>query len=132
MKQFSKDFDTQRQYGEYKAATKLRARCLGYRCEVCGKKPPFVAHHVHKRGRGRNHWSQLMLRCPQCEKELHKLYPPNGNSPETLEIQAYNTWRIRWLRSYRRLTKMGFDSSTVLCLIGPKPELRRIEMRLAA
>lgn len=132
MKPFRKDFDTPQQVGAYKTASKLRARCLGYRCEVCGKKPPYVVHHVYKRGRGRNHWSQLTLRCPQCEKELHRLYPGSGNSPETLELQEYNNWRIRWRRSYQRLIRMGFDSPTVLSLIGPKPESRRIELRLAA
>lgn len=66
-----------------------RIKFIGLKCEECGQeveRDELIGHHVLPRKLVKKYRLYLTifckLRCPDCEKKMHRLYP-TGNSPET-------------------------------------------------
>ncbi len=73
----------------------IRIDILGRRCENCGAEPTLLyGHHILGRDSVCVDWETCTLRCSKCELRMHELYR-DGNSPESLAIQADNNAVIR-------------------------------------
>lgn len=123
---------TRQEHREYKKNRDFRIRHLGCRCEICGKKikRKFLhAHHVW--GTEFNHWKELMLRCRECEVQLHVL-SPHGNTRRSFEIQANNNECIEWSIRFGRMLRKGRDREYIQTALGRRPQEGRLAVRFVA